>query len=378
MAKRGKKRKIRIWWIVLGSLLIILIAARLALPYILLRVVNKELTRIPGYQGHVNEIDVSLFRGAYTLEIVKLDKTGGKVPVPFFSATTLDLSIQWKGLLHHRIVGQIIVGHPILNFVKGPTKATSQTRIDSSWISVLSKLMPLKVNHFEIIGGEIHYRDYFSKPKVDLYTKNVHIVASNLSNVNQDKNLLPSNVTGTADMYGGHASLNMRINAMDSLPTFEVKAKLLGLDLTKLNNFLQAYANFDVKQGILSIYTEAAAKEGLINGYAMPFIKNLKVVNWKQDKKNPLRLAWEAVIGATAWIFKNHRLNQLATRATFEGDIKNPDVDIWYIIGQTLRNAFIQALYPSLENSVTLNTIHVNKHQKPTWLSKQYSKTQKK
>src|SRR5665213_4623748 len=72
---RSKKRKIL--FIILGSLLIILIALRIALPYILLKVVNRELTRVKGYSGHVNDIDVALIRGAYTLKQTKLDKTGG-------------------------------------------------------------------------------------------------------------------------------------------------------------------------------------------------------------------------------------------------------------------------------------------------------------
>jgi hypothetical protein len=41
----------------------------------------------------------------------------------------------------------------------------------------------------------------------------------------------------------------------------------------------------------------------------------------------------------------------------FEGNIKNPNIDIWYLISQVLKNAFIQALYPSLENSVNINSV---------------------
>jgi len=55
-------------WIVLGSFILLLIAIRIALPYILLRVVNKQLSGIKGYYGHVNDIDVALYRGAYTLK----------------------------------------------------------------------------------------------------------------------------------------------------------------------------------------------------------------------------------------------------------------------------------------------------------------------
>src|SRR6185437_9062428 len=95
-----KHRRRNILLIVFGSLLIILIAFRIALPYILLRFVNKELQTIPGYTGHVDDIDVHLIRGAYTIKTINLDKTGGKIPVPFFSAEVIDLSVEWSAIFH--------------------------------------------------------------------------------------------------------------------------------------------------------------------------------------------------------------------------------------------------------------------------------------
>jgi len=83
----------------------------------------------------------------------------------------------------------------------------------------------------------------------------------------------------------------------------------------------------------------------------------VKVLNWEKDKEKPLKIAYEAVVEAVAWIFKNHNKEQLATKVEFEGNIKNPNIDIWYLIGQVLKNAFIQALYPSLENSVNINSV---------------------
>ena len=351
----GKSRKTL--FIVLGSILLLLIAFRIALPYILLRLVNKQLQEIPGYTGHVDDIDVALIRGAYKIKSIKLDKTGGAVPVPFFSSPLVDLSIEWHALFHGRLVGKIIVEHPILNFVKGPTEATSQTKIDKKWTDVVKKLMPLKLNRFEIHNGEIHYRNFHSSPKFDVFAKNVHILAENLTNANKNKEALPGSVKTTADVYGGTAYVTMKINPLNDQPTFDAKAELKNLELNKVNNFILAYAKFDIKQGNLSIYTEAAAKDGLIKGYTKPIIKELKVINWERDKDQPLKIAWEAIISGVTWVFKNKGKDQLATKAEFEGNLKNPNVDTWYIIGQILRNAFIQALYPSLENSVNINTV---------------------
>jgi hypothetical protein len=375
MRKNGSKR--RTLFIVLGAVVVLLIAVRIALPYILLRFVNRELTKIQGYRGHVEDIDVALIRGAYTIKGIKLDKTSGKIPVPFFSASVIDLSVEWKALFHGALVGEIVARSPTLNFVKGPTAATSQTHVDKSWTQVVDDLMPLKLNRFEIVNGSIHYRDFHSSPKVDIYSRDIHIVAENLSNAKRHRELLPSSVAGSADVYGGRAKLNMKLDALAGVPTFDLNTSLTGLDITHLNNYLRAYGNFDVQRGTLSLYVEAAAKDGEIDGYAKPIIKDLKVANWKNDKESLGQKVWETVVGAAAWIFKNHRKDQLATQADFHGSIRNPDVSIWYIIGQVLRNAFIQALYPALDNAVNINSVEA-KNQKPTLLGKQYEKTKSK
>jgi Domain of Unknown Function (DUF748) len=373
--KLSHRRKVLL--IVLGSILVLLIALRIALPYILLNLVNKELSHIPGYSGHVDDIDVALIRGAYKIKRIKLEKTGGKVPVPFFYADLVDLSLQWASLFHGRIVGKIEVDQPILNFVKGPTETTSQTKIDKSWTEVVKKLMPLKLNKFEINEGEIHYRDFHSKPTFDIYTKNVHILAENLSNAEKSKEVLPSSVIASADVYGGKATASMKMDALAKFPTFDGNAKLVGLNLTNLNNFIDAFAKFDIKSGEISIYTEAAAKDGKITGYTKPIIKDLKVLNWEKDKDKPLKIAYEAVVEAIAWIFKNHNKDQLATKVEFEGNIKKPDVDIWNVIGEVLNNAFIQALYPSLENSVSLNSLTGKKSESTSQLDKTLQKSNK-
>jgi len=80
-------------------------------------------------------------------------------------------------------------------------------------------------------------------------------------------------------------------------------------------------------------------------------------VSWKEDKDQPLKFIWESLIELVGWVLNNKEKDQIATKASFEGSIKNPDVDIWSTIGQLLRNAFIQALYPSLENSISLNSV---------------------
>jgi len=364
-------KKAKIIYGILAFLVLSIVVLRLMLPGILLRYVNKQLTLIDGYNGHVDDIDVSLYRGAYTIQGIRLDKTGGKIPVPFFSAESIDVSIEWRALFHRRIVAEIIANRPVLNFVKGPNKETSQTKIDTDWKVVIDHLIPFKLNRFEIDDGEIHYRDFYSTPKVDVLAKDVQVVAENLTNANHAKDSLPSTVNGTASLYDGKVTLNMKIDPLSKTPTFDANAKMTTLTLSKINDFLKAYGNFDVEKGTFSLYTEAAAKDGRIRGYTKPVIKDMQVVSWKEDKDQPLKFIWESVIELVGWILNNKEKDQIATKASFEGNIKDPHVDVWSTIGQLLRNAFIQALYPSIENSISLNSVE-KKEAKKTFFQKMF------
>lgn len=366
MKKPAIKRRKKIY-IILGSIIVVLVMLRIALPYILLRYVNKQLTLIEGYTGHVRDIDVALYRGAYGIKDIKLNKTGGKIPVPFFAAKTIDISVEWKALFHGRIVAEIEVEQPMLNFVSGPSKSTSQTDIDNNWTTVVDNLIPIKLNRFEINDGQIHYRDFYSSPKVNIEAKSVSIIAENLSNAQQVKNTLPSSVAASARVYDGMVRVDLKINPLAAIPTFDMNARLSPVKLTAMNDFLKAYGNFDAESGTISMYSEAAAKNKKITGYVKPVIKDLKVVNWKEDKEDFGKLVWEAIVEATGWLLTNRKKDQIATNAEFTGNIDRPDVNTWVVIAQLLRNAFIQALYPALENSVNLNSVG-KKEEKRTFL----------
>jgi len=117
------------------------------------------------------------------------------------------------------------------------------------------------------------------------------------------------------------------------------------------------------------MYCEAAAKDKKITGYVKPVIKDLKVTSWKEDKKDLGKLVWESIVDAVGWLLTNKPKDQIATRAEFTGNIDKPDVNTWIIVGQLLRNAFIQALYPSLENTINLNSVD-KKEEKKTFLQR--------
>jgi hypothetical protein len=75
----------------------------------------------------------------------------------------------------------------------------------------------------------------------------------------------------------------------------------------------------------------------------------LEIARWEKAHENPLKIIWENIVAGVAEILKNEPTGQIATRIPLSGQIGNPDADIFATIGSLLRNAYIQALFPSFD-----------------------------
>jgi uncharacterized protein involved in outer membrane biogenesis len=308
----------------------------------------------------VDNIGISLWRGAYQINGITLNKLTGEVPVPFFSANKIDLSVEWAALFHGAVVAKIKFYNPIINFVSGPTEATSQSGMDSSsWVQVVRNLMPLDINRVDIINGEVHYRDFSSTSNVNIFISNINATATNLRNkVDKDK-ALPSHVTVSAICFQtGTLSIAMALDPLNPEPTFELKEKMKNVELTSFNDFAQAYLKFKFTGGTLELYTEVTAANGAFDGYSKPLFHEIKVEANIKENKN----IWHWLIAngtqLVTNILSNHsHQQQFATRIPIHGTFKSPKPDIWASIGGILKNAFIQALTPTIDSTLHISDI---------------------
>ena len=113
------KRKVAI---VIGAVVLLLVGARVALPYIVEDYTNKKLAALDSYDGHVGDIDIHLWRGAYSIDDIVIVKTGAARPVPFFRARDLDFSVEWKSLWRGSVVAEATFESPELNLVQSRTE----------------------------------------------------------------------------------------------------------------------------------------------------------------------------------------------------------------------------------------------------------------
>jgi hypothetical protein len=240
-----------------------------------------------------------------------------------------------------------------VNFVDGGTEGESQTGAGGPWLQIIQDLFPFQINSAIIQDGTVHFRTYKKDVLVDVHLRQFQATIDNLGNIRDETKPLVSTVRATALMMEqAKVELVMTLDPFSYRPTFQMAVRLLGLDVTRLNDLARAYGKFDFERGWFDLVVEADAKEGQLTGYAKPLFRDLKVFSLTEDLKglNVLEYFWQALVGTTTSLFKNFPRDQFGTRIPFSGDLSQATTaDILATIGNVLRNAFVRAYLPRVE-----------------------------
>lgn len=344
----------------------VLLLVRAALPVAVRAYVQRSFERLEGYGGSIADIDVNLWRGTYSIADFQLHKLHGGASEPFFSASRLDLEVQWGALLRGRIVAEAVLHHPRLEFVVGETDADSQTGEDASWARTLDSLLPFQINRFVLRDGEIRYRDTTTEPVVDLYMQDVYLEALNISNVRTEKPaLLPAEVEFAGRPLGsGELEGRLRFDPLTDPVRFEFDVAMRKVRMQDLNDLLLAYGDLDAERGTMALFAEFAGQDGHVEGYVKTLFEDLELVSFR-DVDTPgeaLSLLWDALASVAAEVFENQQRDRFATLVPISMDLERAgtDYDLIALVGSMLRNSFVVALRPALDDSIGLGNFEID------------------
>jgi hypothetical protein len=339
-----------IWVLVIAG---IIIAFRIALPFIIKNYVNNALQEMEGYSGSVDDIDLSLIRGAYVIKDVVIVAEEDTLPVPFMSVSRIDLSVHWGALFRGAIVGEVILENPVINFaVDGEMK---QDGTETDWLKTVKDMLPVRINRFEIINGVISYRDFGADPEVDIYVEDFDLVITNLTNIENEEEKLPSTLRGNGTTTGGGTvDIDAQMNALREIPDLDLTLTIEHLDMTALNDFVLVYTHTEVEEGTFNLYSEIVIDDGQLKGYVRPVLEDLRILDWEDEDKGLLEKTWEAIVEGVKIIFENPDEEQVATQTPIEGNLNQMDMDvgIWPTIWGLFKNAFVEAFSKGTENII--------------------------
>jgi hypothetical protein len=344
-----------------GAFVLLLVAARLALPYAVKDYVNKKMTTLDSYEGSVGDIDIHLWRGAYSIDGIEIFKKGGARPVPFFKAARIDLSVEWRSLLRGSIVSEASFLAPEVNLVQARSKEDSQLGSEENWNRRLEELFPFRFNTIEVVDGTVRFLAPGISTRDAITARNVDGEVTNLTNVTESGKETFADFQVTASVLdGAPANVAGSVDAFASQPTFDVNMEVKDVQLAQANPWLREYIKADAEAGKFELYMELAAADGKFKGYAKPILQDVDLYRSEEPEQSPLRRFWEGFLDFAANVLENPEADQVAARIPFTGTLKDPETNLFATIASVMRNAFVSAFARSLEGSITLRDVKKN------------------
>lgn len=332
-----------------------LVGLRLALPSMVTNYLNDVLATLPGHEGRIEDVDLHLWRGAYSIHGLRIDQIDDNRREPLFIAPHMYFSIGWRALLHGNLVAQAEVIQPKINVAAEarPEDVKEEKLRLEDLVDHFRGFLPFVLDRFVISNGELHLQDSSAKPPIDLYIDQLNVLGRNLTNSEELAGDLWGTVSGTGRVMGsGQLQIEMRVNPSETYPTYEMAVELRDLRLPALNDYLKHYLSVEARDGRLSMFAESTARDGRFKGYVKPVVKDLDILQIKDERKSMGEAIKGFFVKLIAKILENEPKEQIATKVEFAGKFENPQVGVWDAAIGFIRNAFVQALRPSLDASV--------------------------
>ncbi len=351
---KRKFKKRYIWPI----LLVLLIAIRIALPTIVTKYVNKTLSNLDGYTGSISDVDLFLYRGAYQICDLRVEVVNNEVKEPFVDIPLIDLSVEWKSIFKGAIVGEVEVYDPMINFAFGPTEAQSQTGETVDWVQIVQDLMPININRFEVVNGDINLMNVSTSPDINARFQDLDLEILNIRNVETKEVDLPSDITLTGrSSFGGKIAFNAKADLIKEFPDFNYDARIEGVDLTKFNAVSKEIAGVTIEKGVLDVYSEMVGKDKKLEGYVKPLLHDVSIFSWKEKDRSFGEAIKELFVEAGQELVENRKgWDELtATRVPISGNIDAPSTEVWSTIVNLLVNAYIDRFKGVLDGSIEWN-----------------------
>jgi hypothetical protein len=258
-ATRGGAR--RHWIAISVPIAVVLIAAYAVSSLIdepLRRYTETKMNRaLKGYTARITTLD--FHPHGFSLDLKGVVITQDAHPEPaVLQIERLHASVHWRALLSGKLVADFEIVRPTvyLNLPQVAKEIADPTPVkDRGWQEALEAIYPLKINRFELRGGDVTYVD--KGPFKPLHLREVAVVATNIRNVRSKARTYPSDVQIAAEVFeSGKLSANGAADFLaEPTPTFRGRLDFEHIELDYFKPITNRY-NLIVNKGVLSATAE--------------------------------------------------------------------------------------------------------------------------
>lgn len=331
--------------------ILVLVAVRLAAPPIILNNLNAFLGNFsPVYHGHIEDLDLAIWRGAYRLEGIRIGLKDG-TDRPFATAEAVDVSLAWRELLRGRIVTDIVAEAVGLRLSKSLFAAMQAVPEDSAneAKSAGEKVFPLEVARIDLRQSFIESPDVpGSTASNPMRVQGLEGRVSNLLSSEGNENS-PFMLRGVLP-DGAPLKVAGSFNKVADPLSWVVGAEVRGFKLTTANPASQELVPITFVRGTLDLYAEAKSQGGKITGYLKPFVRDMAVVGDEGDFTSFKHFGIEVGAAAVNLFFRSGEKKTVATRILFAYEEGTFRWNASSAFSDLIKNGYREELQPGLEN----------------------------
>ncbi|MEL0646290.1 DUF748 domain-containing protein [Pseudoalteromonas agarivorans] len=342
--------------------LLILITARIAAPYVVQYYVNEQIKNTEGITGHVGDVDLHLYRGAYAIDNVEIYATNAtSAPKPLLAIQTLDFSLAWSALFKGNLVTNMAFKSPeIVIYDKEPStqEQNQQVKDETTWVGLANNLVLFSIDTLSIENGKVTLVNSTQSGTKPTYISDINAYIRNITNAqNLSKTLVTSlNVRGKL-MGEAALSLNGKLDPFSKKANFDFNAEVQRFSVKNLETVFQVYTPFDIEAGGIDGAMELAASNNKLEGYVKAGVQNLSVFSWREDIEKDddglFTAIFEGSIDLLSSILENDDSKLVAARVPIEGELDNTDISTFQAVVSVLKNAFFDAFNMQVDNVIT-------------------------
>ena len=318
-----------------------LIVLRLLLPFICLQGFNWALAnKGQAYTGHLEDFDLSLYRGAYQLQGLVLKKRGTDLP-PFLEVKEIDLSIAWRALFHGKILIDADIDSAVVRLIDGAKKENQQYGVEEDkqvQKDFADLVFPISIERLRVTKSAVYFTNYDFKKALPVSLEDVEFRVSDLRTQGMG-HLSPFVAMATLQKHAKLAAQGS-MDVLSARSQVDMDAQLTEFQINTVNDILRIYIPLDITRGTLDLYSELAMSQGKGNGYVNVFLNDADIISSKQDFISIKHFLFEIIAGVGNLILRNPKDNSLAFHMPFAFTEKKFEADGSYALGSMLRNRF--------------------------------------
>lgn len=331
-----------------------LVVLRIFLPPIVKYGLNWVLeNKLENYTGHVADVDLAIWRGAYRLEELFIRQKNIPLNTPsLLHIDKSEISLSWHSLFQGKVLANVSLTRAVVNFVHNPSEKVSQFGGDEkteNWRAVFDRIIPVKINNFQIANSQVHFKNPGAKPPIDIFLDKTQVLVENISNERGDKNHM-SRVSAKSFVMGDALiETGGRINVLDEPSKASIQLRMQRLQLQKLNPFFEYYGNVSLNEGTFDNILEFDLANNQIDGYTKSFMKNVDVIANGESYNEIMEIVSEVLLASATWVAKNSETKASAFYLPFSGPINDPKFEYWPAAKSALKNGFSKPLARGFE-----------------------------